>query len=238
MTPADDRTRRRRSSPGSGRGQPRPLYFVVRARRRRVHPAVDADARSRAASTSRRPGAFVLAPVHRSIHGHADRVVPSPAGGCGSWARTRCGSAGRSAWFLSALGGFPVTRGTADREALQALHRRARGAASRSCCSRRASASPARSCSRCSTAPPTSPCKAGVPIVPVGIGGSERVMPKGARFIHPRKVHVDRRRRRSAAAAADGGRVPRAAVRERHRRAARRRCSSCSTRPSARAPTG
>jgi 1-acyl-sn-glycerol-3-phosphate acyltransferase len=32
--------------------------------------------------------------------------------------------------------------------------------------------------------------KARVPIVPVGIGGSERAMPKGAKFISPRKVHV------------------------------------------------
>ena len=32
--------------------------------------------------------------------------------------------------------------------------------------------------------------KAGVPIVPVGIGGSDRVMPKGARFVFPHKVHV------------------------------------------------
>jgi 1-acyl-sn-glycerol-3-phosphate acyltransferase len=32
--------------------------------------------------------------------------------------------------------------------------------------------------------------KAGVPIVPVGIGGSDRVMPRGARFVYPRKVHV------------------------------------------------
>ena len=30
--------------------------------------------------------------------------------------------------------------------------------------------------------------KAGVPIVPVGIGGSEKAMPKGARFIYPRKI--------------------------------------------------
>ena len=29
--------------------------------------------------------------------------------------------------------------------------------------------------------------KAGVPIIPVGIGGSERVMPKGSKMIHPRK---------------------------------------------------
>lgn len=32
--------------------------------------------------------------------------------------------------------------------------------------------------------------KAGAPIVPVGIGGSDRVMPRGSRFIFPRKVHV------------------------------------------------
>ena len=32
--------------------------------------------------------------------------------------------------------------------------------------------------------------KAGVPIIPVGIGGSERVMPKSAKFIYPRKVRV------------------------------------------------
>jgi 1-acyl-sn-glycerol-3-phosphate acyltransferase len=32
--------------------------------------------------------------------------------------------------------------------------------------------------------------KAQVPIVPVGIGGSERVMPKGTNVIYPRKVHV------------------------------------------------
>jgi 1-acyl-sn-glycerol-3-phosphate acyltransferase len=30
-----------------------------------------------------------------------------------------------------------------------------------------------------------------VPIIPVGIAGSERVMPKGARFVFPRKVHVE-----------------------------------------------
>ena len=32
--------------------------------------------------------------------------------------------------------------------------------------------------------------KAGVPIIPVGIGGSEHAMPKGVKFIRPRKLHV------------------------------------------------
>jgi 1-acyl-sn-glycerol-3-phosphate acyltransferase len=89
-------------------------------------------------------------------------------------------------WILSALGAFPVTRGTADREALK----------------------------RCITVlemgeplvlfpegtrqsgPIVMPLfdgaayiavKAGVPIIPLGIGGSERVMPKGKKMIYPRK---------------------------------------------------
>jgi 1-acyl-sn-glycerol-3-phosphate acyltransferase len=93
-------------------------------------------------------------------------------------------------WFgrlLSALGGFPVTRGTADREALM----------------------------RCigvleageplvlfpegerKSGPIVQPLldgavyiamKTRVPIVPVGIGGSEKAMPKGTRFIYPHKI--------------------------------------------------
>ena len=31
-------------------------------------------------------------------------------------------------------------------------------------------------------------CRAGVPIIPVGIGGAERAMPKGAKYIRPSKV--------------------------------------------------
>ena len=32
--------------------------------------------------------------------------------------------------------------------------------------------------------------RAGVPIVPIGIGGSAKVMPRHAKMIHPSKVHV------------------------------------------------
>ena len=32
--------------------------------------------------------------------------------------------------------------------------------------------------------------KANVPIIPMAIAGSERAMPKGAKFVFPRKVHV------------------------------------------------
>jgi 1-acyl-sn-glycerol-3-phosphate acyltransferase len=158
-------------------------------------------------------GAFVLAPIHRSI-------IDSPVSSC--LTRRRMRFMGKDTmwknrsfgWLLSALGGFPVTRGTADREAL----------------------------TRCiqvlqngeplvvfpegerKSGPIVQPLfegasyvavKAGVPIVPVGIGGSERVMPKHSKFVWPHKMHAivgppilvpnD---------AAAGGRAPRAVVRE------------------------
>ncbi|HSP29607.1 MAG TPA: lysophospholipid acyltransferase family protein [Ilumatobacteraceae bacterium] len=133
-------------------------------------------------------GAYVLAPVHRSY-------VDTPIVACVTRRRIRfmgkqeMWKYPRLGWLFSALGAFPVNRGTADREAL----------------------------SRCITVlergeplvlfpegerkdgPRVHPlfggaafvaARAGVPIVPVGIGGSARVMPRHARMIRPKKVHV------------------------------------------------
>jgi 1-acyl-sn-glycerol-3-phosphate acyltransferase len=110
-------------------------------------------------------GGYVIAPVHRSY-------VDTPISAC-----------------ISALGAFPVSRGTVDREALM----------------------------RClavldageplvlfpegerKDGPTVQPLfdgaaylasKSGVPIIPVGIAGSDRVMPRGAKFIFPRKVKI------------------------------------------------
>jgi 1-acyl-sn-glycerol-3-phosphate acyltransferase len=131
---------------------------------------------------------FVLAPVHRSnldspISGAITRRRMRFMGKDSMWRSRPAG------WFLSSLGGFPVTRGTADREALK----------------------------RCievlkrgeplvifpegerKSGPVVQPLFDGAvyaaargraPIIPVGIGGSERVMPKGSKMIYPRKVHV------------------------------------------------
>src|SRR6187431_1118073 len=62
-------------------------------------------------------GAFVLAPVHRSF-------IDTPIASCVT--RRRMRFMGKDTmwkhrafgWLLSSLGGFPVTRGSADREAL------------------------------------------------------------------------------------------------------------------------
>jgi 1-acyl-sn-glycerol-3-phosphate acyltransferase len=134
-------------------------------------------------------GAFVLAPVHRSN-------IDTPISAC--LTRRRLRFMGKdslwkhrpAAWFLSSLGGFPVTRGTADREAL------------RRCIAVLESGEPLVLFpeGERKSGPDVQPLfdgaayvalRAGVPIVPVGIGGSERVMPKKARFVYPRKVHVE-----------------------------------------------
>ena len=57
-------------------------------------------------------------------------------------------------------------------------------------------------------------CRTGAPIVPVGIGGSERAMPKGAKFIRPVKVVIVVGEPIHPPPPVDGARVPRRAVRE------------------------
>lgn len=156
-------------------------------------------------------GPFVLAPVHRSN-------MDTPISSC--LTRRRLRFMGKdtlwkrrpAAWLLSALGGFPVYRGTADREALKR------------CIAVLAAGEPLVLFpeGERKSGPTVQPLfdgaayvalRAGCPIVPVGIGGSERVMPKGSKFIYPRKVHaiigapITR-------AAAGGGRIPRAMIKE------------------------
>ncbi len=133
-------------------------------------------------------GAFILAPVHRSFIDFGLVAAVSKRrirymGKDSLWKVSWFGS------FISALGAFPVRRGAADREALRrcleiirsgeplvlfpegtrrsgpTVHDLYEGAAYVA-------------------------IRAGVPIVPVGIGGSERALEKGRRVPRPVKVHV------------------------------------------------
>jgi 1-acyl-sn-glycerol-3-phosphate acyltransferase len=135
-----------------------------------------------------RTGAYIIAPVHRSnIDTPLSSFVTSRRvrfmGKDSLWKDKYIGA------FLSLLGGFPVTRGAADLEALKrcvavldageplvmfpegtrqhgpVVHQLFEGTAYVA-------------------------LKRGVPIVPVGIGGSQRVMRKGSKMIWPHKCHV------------------------------------------------
>lgn len=149
-----------------------------------IYTRMRIDGRERLPAT----GAYVLAPVHRSY-------IDTPITACVTTRRIRfmgkqeMWKYPRLGWLFSALGAFPVNRGTADREAVK----------------------------RCvevldhgeplvlfpegerKDGPIVQPLfdgaayiaiRAGVPIFPVGIGGSAKVLPRHAKFIYPRKVRV------------------------------------------------
>jgi 1-acyl-sn-glycerol-3-phosphate acyltransferase len=133
-------------------------------------------------------GAYVLAPVHRSY-------VDSPIAACVTRRRMRFmgkDSVWKSppiGWIASTLGAFPVTRGSADREALRRGIAVLEGGEPLVLFPE----------GERKSGPVVQPMfdgavyiatKAGVPIVPVGIGGSEKVMPKGAKFLYPHRLHV------------------------------------------------
>jgi 1-acyl-sn-glycerol-3-phosphate acyltransferase len=131
-------------------------------------------------------GAYVIAPVHRS---NVDTLLA----GCLTHRRIRfmgkdsLWKYGWSGALFSSLGGFPVHRGTPDREALRVCEAAVR------------SGEPVVLFPEGTrqSGPTVQPlfegaafvaARAGVPIVPVGIGGSEWAMPKGQRRILPVKV--------------------------------------------------
>ncbi|MEY2415317.1 MAG: 1-acyl-sn-glycerol-3-phosphate acyltransferase [Ilumatobacteraceae bacterium] len=133
-------------------------------------------------------GIFIVAPTHRSI-------LDTPIASGVSRRRLRFMGADKY-WknkafgrLLTALGGFPVSRGTADREALKRSIAVLQGGEPLVLFPE----------GERKVGPIVQPLfdgatyiavKAGVPIIPVGIGGSERAMPKGAKFIRPSKLHV------------------------------------------------
>jgi len=131
---------------------------------------------------------FIMAPTHRSI-------IDSPVSSAVYTRRMRF--MGADKWWsnkpfgklLTALGGFPVSRGTADREALKRCIAVLEGGEPLVMFpeGERKSGAIVQPLFEGAT---YVAMKTGVPIVPVAIGGSERVMPKGTKFIFPRKLYV------------------------------------------------
>ncbi len=159
-------------------------------------------------------GAFIMAPVHRS---NLDTPVISAITtrrlrymGKESLWKTRFG-----AWFFTSLGGFPVERGTADRTALracQAVLERGEPLVMFPEGTRRFG--PVVEPENMHDGPAFVASRAKVPILPVGIGGSERAMPKHATWVRPRKMSIVIGPPIPAPAGTDGGRTPRRAVAE------------------------
>lgn len=134
-------------------------------------------------------GGFILAPVHRSnldtpIVAGVTRRQLRFMGKDSLWKVT-----GAFSWLISSLGAFPVSRESADREAL------------RRCQSVLESGQPlvlypegtrkfGPIVEEIKDGPAFLASRTGLPIVPVGIGGSQRAQEKGKKFIRPVKVVV------------------------------------------------
>ena len=133
-------------------------------------------------------GPYIIAPVHRSNIDSplASFVTRRRARFMGKDSLWKIRSIGK---VFTLLGGFPVTRGAADLEALkrcvavldagEPLVMFPEGT--------RQSGSVLQPLFE---GPAYVALKRGVPIVPVGIGGSEKVMRKGSKMIWPRKCHL------------------------------------------------
>ncbi|MEN3314975.1 MAG: 1-acyl-sn-glycerol-3-phosphate acyltransferase [Acidimicrobiaceae bacterium] len=172
---------------GPPTGAPRALYGVVRAFVNlvcRTYWRATYDGLDNIPTT----GAFVLAPVHRSFIDFGLVAAVSKRrvrymGKDSLWKVKWFGS------FISALGAFPVRRGAADREAL------------RRCIDIIGSGEPivlfpegtrqsGPAVKELFEGAAYVAIRTGIPIVPVGIGGSERALKKGERLPRPVKVHV------------------------------------------------
>lgn len=119
-----------------------------------------------------------------------------------------------SDWFFSSLGGFPVNRDGPDREALnQTLELVGEGEAVVMFPEGTRRTGPTIEPEHMRDGAAYVACRGQVPIVPVGIGGSERAMPTGARYIRPSKMVVVVGEPLTPAPLKESGRVSRTGVR-------------------------
>lgn len=159
-----------------------------------------------------RDGPFILAPVHRSnvdtpllcqVTSRRVRYMGKDA----MWKH------GFSAAFFNSLGGFPVRRGEPDRKAMRTAESVLRGGEPLVMFPEGTRQS-GPIVEQVYDGVAYVALRLGVPIVPVGIGGSEGAMPKGAKFIRPVKVRLVVGPAIDVRAPAAGERVARRSVRE------------------------
>ncbi len=153
---------------------------------------------------------YVLAPVHRS---NVDFALTSLV------TKRRMRYMGKdSIWkvrplgrFVTMLGAFPVHRGSADREALRLCSEIIEGGEPLVMFpegTRRSGPV----VEDLFDGPAYVAAKGQVPILPMGIGGSEAMMPKGAKFLHPSKLVLIVGDPIEPPAPSTSGRVPRSGV--------------------------
>jgi len=156
-------------------------------------------------------GPFILSPVHRS---NVDTPLVALMGRrtVRFMGKDTMWKFGFSDWFFTSMGGFPVHRGTPDRDALRSCERLlAAGQALVIFPEGTRRSGPV--VDELFEGPAYLSAKLQVPIVPVGIGGSEGAMPKGSRGIRRVKISIVVGKPIRPPAPTESGRVGRKGVR-------------------------
>ena len=200
-----------RTRHGPPTGAERLLYRVIRAALvgvARVWFRIRVEGREKVPSEP-----FILAPIHRS---NLDFLVVLAC----TKRRMRYlakDTLWKPGWsrLWNALGGIPVSRGSADREALRTCIEVIEGGEPLVVFPEGTRQTGPEVCPMFD-GPAFVQARTGAPIVPVGIGGSEAAMPKGAKFIWPRRITVVIGDPLPAPGATEraGGRARRSAVKE------------------------
>jgi len=157
-------------------------------------------------------GGFIISPIHRSnldtpIIALITKRRLRYMGKESLW-KSKFG-----AWFLTSLGGFPVDRATADRDALRAcIEVVNRGEPLVMFPEGTRQFGP--TVCEMFDGPAYVACRTQVPILPVGLGGTERAMPKGRKFPFPAKIVIVVGEPLYPPPPPESGRVPRRAVKE------------------------
>ena len=183
-----------------------PGYRVLRAA---VHGLWSAYFRPIVTGTQHVPtaGPFIIAPSHRSNVDFAFAIYVTP--------RKTFFMAKDSLWhnallggFITSMGAFPVHRGAADRGALDAAAAVLR-AGEPLVLFPEGTRKEGPSIAELLEGASFLAVRSGAPIVPVGIAGTDRAMPRGAKVPRPAKVHIVIGPPIPAPAAEGGARVPR-----------------------------
>ncbi len=132
------------------------------------------------------PGPVIVAPVHRS---NLDAPLVAALGSrrMRALAKDSLFSVRPFAWFIAALGAFPVRRGTADREAVRAA-RRLLEAGEELIVFPEGTRQQGPTVTGVFDGTAYLAAKTGAVVVPVGIAGTDEALPPGAR--RPRRVRV------------------------------------------------
>ena len=155
---------------------------------------------------------YILAPVHRS---YVDTLLAAYVTNrrLRFMAKEEIFSKAWSARLFGSLGGFPVRRGTPDREALLMCERALSGGEP-VVLFPEGTRREGPEVQPLFFGPAFVALRANVPIVPVGIGGSDRSMPLGAKWVRPARVAVVIGRPIWPPPRSELGRVPRRMITE------------------------